>query len=253
MDVQDARTREWSLEFDHDLSSRQAFFQEEGMSDPQPSETSRSFAKEARMRLDYLKFGPHSQVAPSVEDARILNDKNEKDPETNTVFDLVEILELKDEVEDDESWLYESPKKHIMSANPESPLKWCRRILDNPTPETEASCRLLLNKLNQKSRNPYRSAICKYPAVQSHSGGASVDPFIDERPADRKHDSSKSFGNSGRACESITTNYKLQDIADVHLMARIQEDSLRQDYITMPARVTGIKSPEPQVRLYTHF
>ncbi|XP_057676884.1 SLAIN motif-containing protein-like [Corythoichthys intestinalis] len=242
MDVQDVRTCERSLEFDYDPSSR---LRNEGKSDPHGRQTSRSFAKEARMRLDFLKYGPNSQVPSSATDGMILND--EKEPESKTIFDLVEILELKDDAEDDESWLYESPKRHMISAVTESPLKWCRRILDNPSPETEAASRLLLKKLNQKSSISYRGAICKQP----HSGSLSVVPIKDEKSASTNRDSSDSFGNYSlsRSRESTTTSYKLQDIADVHLMARIQEDSLRQDYISTPACDSDRKSPEPQVRL----
>ncbi|XP_077402487.1 uncharacterized protein LOC144036075 [Vanacampus margaritifer] len=257
MDVKDLEIQNWRLDF-NSINSNHPVFQTEGKSDPHTSVwaeptgiksyTSRSFARDARMRLDFLKFGSNSQVSPGAKDGMMLNDKKEKDPGTHTVLDLVELLELKDEEDDDESWLYESQKRQLSSAN-ESPLRWCRHVLDNPSPEMEAASRMLLNKLNQKSSTSYRSLFYRQPRVQHNTASPSVDNG--KTSANTTQDTSDSFDNSdlGMPCESITTSYKLQDIRDVHLMARIQEDSLRQDYISMPTGVSDRRSPEPQVRL----
>lgn len=43
--------------------------------------------------------------------------------------------------------LYE-PTKTQMFVQKESALGWCRHVLDNPTPEMEAACRVLMNKLD---------------------------------------------------------------------------------------------------------
>ena len=48
--------------------------------------------------------------------------------------------------------LYVSPKKHVAEPCPESPLKWCRRVLDHPSPETEVACRSLINRLDQSTQ-----------------------------------------------------------------------------------------------------
>ncbi|XP_051903631.1 SLAIN motif-containing protein-like [Hippocampus zosterae] len=251
MDVQDLTIRNWSLNFNDVIKSNHPVFQAEGKSDPQPSLwadpkrvtscISRSFARDARTRLDFLKFGSNSQVSSGAKDGMMLNDEKEKDPGTDTVLDLVELLELKDDKEDDESWLYKSPKRQ-MSADNESPLKWCRHVLDNPSPETEAASRFLLDKLNQKTSRSYRSMFYRQPPVQDRTDSAFVE---------LQNDTSNSSDNCdlGVPVESVTTSYKLQDITDVHLMARIQEDSLRHDYISMPASVSDRRSPEPQVRL----
>lgn len=42
--------------------------------------------------------------------------------------------------------LYQSSKKTFDSRS-QSALGWCRHVLDNPSPETEAACRSLINKL----------------------------------------------------------------------------------------------------------
>lgn len=46
-----------------------------------------------------------------------------------------------------------SPKKQVQTEQgPESPLKWCRKVLDHPSPETEVACRTLLSRLDQSTR-----------------------------------------------------------------------------------------------------
>lgn len=41
-----------------------------------------------------------------------------------------------------------SPRKSL-DEKTASPLKWCRQVLDNPSPEIEAACRTLINRLDQ--------------------------------------------------------------------------------------------------------
>ncbi|XP_077361140.1 SLAIN motif-containing protein-like isoform X2 [Festucalex cinctus] len=259
MDVKDLEIQNWSLDF-NSINANHPVFHTGGKSDPRPgvwaestgikSYASRSFAKDARMRLDFLKFGSNSQVSLGAKNGMMLHGEKEQDQGTHTVLDLVELLELKDEEEDDESWLYESPKRQLSAAN-ESPLRWCRHVLDNPSPEMEAASRSLLNKLNQKTSSSYRSLIYRQHRTQHCTDSQFVDNSKTSANTTQL-DTSGRFDNSdiGMPCESITTSYKLQDIRDVHLMARIQEDSLRQDYISMPAGVSDRRSPEPQVRLH---
>lgn len=45
--------------------------------------------------------------------------------------------------------LYVSPKKQVADPGPESPLKWCRQVLDHRSPETEMACRTLISRLDQ--------------------------------------------------------------------------------------------------------
>lgn len=102
MDVQDLAIRNWSLDFNNVIQSNHPVFQAEGKSDPHPSLwadpkrvkscISRSFARDARMRLDFLKYGSNSQISSGAKDGMMLNDEEEKDPGTHTVLDLVELL-----------------------------------------------------------------------------------------------------------------------------------------------------------------
>ncbi|XP_028451536.1 SLAIN motif-containing protein-like isoform X2 [Perca flavescens] len=182
----------------------------------------RSFAMDARIRLDNLKSGCNSPLPCGATDRMLFNYNFQKDlwdseesQEEESALDSVELLDVEDNVQDEESWLYES-KKQVLAERSESALKWCRHVLDNPSPEMEAACRSLINRLEQ------RSSMChfyRHPAVGFSTEKTSVSTT---------HNISDS------------SDYRLQDITDVHIMARIQEASLRQDYVSMPAR----RSPE---------
>ncbi|XP_067103307.1 SLAIN motif-containing protein-like isoform X3 [Osmerus mordax] len=130
-----------------------------------------------------------------------------------SALDEVDVLDLEEEgveVEDEDSWLYVSPKKQIAEPGPESPLKWCRKVLDHPSPETEVACRTLINRLDQR----YMSI---HSALSSQS---SIDSEL------------------STSDDSISMGYKLQDLTDVQIMARLQEESLRQDYASSSASVS---------------
>uniref|UniRef100_A0A3B4ET32 SLAIN motif-containing protein-like n=1 Tax=Pundamilia nyererei TaxID=303518 RepID=A0A3B4ET32_9CICH len=121
-----------------------------------------------------------------------------------TALDEVDVLDLDDEcadIEDEESWLYVSPKKQVADPGPDSPLKWCRQVLDHRSPETEMACRTLISRLDQ-------SATSMPSALSSQS---SIDSEL------------------STSDDSISMGYKLQDLTDVQIMARLQEESLRQD------------------------
>ncbi|XP_068008019.1 SLAIN motif-containing protein-like isoform X2 [Melanerpes formicivorus] len=125
-------------------------------------------------------------------------------------LDEVKVLELESCHEDDDSWLYVSPRKPVVDPKPDSPLKWCRQVLDNPSPETEAACRTLLNRLDQ-------GYLSMHSALSSQS---SVDSEL------------------STSDDSISMGYKLQDLTDVQVMARLQEESLRQDCASSSASVS---------------
>ncbi|XP_048400133.1 SLAIN motif-containing protein-like isoform X2 [Stegostoma tigrinum] len=111
---------------------------------------------------------------------------------------------------EEDSWLYVSPKKTATTdANQkaQSPLKWCRQVLDHPSRETEAACRSLICRLDQG-----------YPTIHSAlSSQSSIDSEL------------------STSDDSISMGYKLQDLTDVQIMARLQEESLRQDYASSSA------------------
>ncbi|XP_074770861.1 SLAIN motif-containing protein-like isoform X2 [Athene noctua] len=128
----------------------------------------------------------------------------------NTDLDEVKVLELENCSEEDDSWLYVSPRKSTTDQKTDSPLKWCRQVLDNPSPETEAACRTLINRLDQ-------GYLSMHSALSSQS---SVDSEL------------------STSDDSISMGYKLQDLTDVQVMARLQEESLRQDCASSSASVS---------------
>ncbi|XP_029917951.1 SLAIN motif-containing protein-like isoform X3 [Myripristis murdjan] len=168
-----------------------------------------------------------------------------------TALDEVDVLDLEDEcadVEEEDSWLYVSPKKQVADPGPESPLKWCRKVLDHPSPETEVACRTLINRLDQTSRwrNMYSS-----PSADAGSAGSGL---ISPGYHKSTNKSLLTCGSSGlmsmqsalssqssidselsTSDDSISMGYKLQDLTDVQIMARLQEESLRQDYASSSA------------------
>ncbi|XP_062983508.1 SLAIN motif-containing protein 1 isoform X2 [Elgaria multicarinata webbii] len=137
-----------------------------------------------------------------------------------TVLDEVEVLDLQGvsgcdgEEKEEETWLYVVPAKSILTQEKSlSPLQWCRHVLDNPSPEIEAAKRSLCFRLEQ--------------GCISRSSPLSPQSSIDSE-----------LSTSELEDDSISMGYKLQDLTDVQIMARLQEESLRQDYASTSASVS---------------
>ncbi|XP_042333809.1 SLAIN motif-containing protein-like isoform X2 [Sceloporus undulatus] len=176
-----------------------------------------------------------------------------------TTLDEVEVLELESGSVEDDSWLYVSPRKPSTSEK-ESPLKWCRQVLDNPSPETEAACRTLIGRLDQASR--WKSLYCSplaSPSVHNLNTDTGSCSSALNSPGHYKstNKSLLTCGSSGylgmhsalssqssvdselsTSDDSISMGYKLQDLTDVQVMARLQEESLRQDCASSSASVS---------------
>ncbi|XP_052641889.1 SLAIN motif-containing protein 1 isoform X3 [Harpia harpyja] len=133
-----------------------------------------------------------------------------------TVLDDVAVLELEDGCcgQDEDTWLYVLPTKTLTPQEKSlSPLQWCRRVLDHPSPEIEAAKRSLCFRLEQ--------------GYISRSSPLSPQSSIDSE-----------LSTSELEDDSISMGYKLQDLTDVQIMARLQEESLRQDYASTSASVS---------------
>ncbi|KAM6322892.1 SLAIN motif-containing protein-like [Podargus strigoides] len=178
----------------------------------------------------------------------------------NTDLDEVKVLQLEYCNEEDDSWLYVSPRKSTTDQKTDSPLKWCRQVLDNPSPETEAACRTLINRLDQASRwkNLYCSPLASPSAHNLNTETGSCSNALNS-PGHLKSTNKAllTCGSSGylsmhsalssqssvdselsTSDDSISMGYKLQDLTDVQVMARLQEESLRQDCASSSASVS---------------
>uniref|UniRef100_A0A3B4ANN9 Uncharacterized protein n=1 Tax=Periophthalmus magnuspinnatus TaxID=409849 RepID=A0A3B4ANN9_9GOBI len=127
----------------------------------------------------------------------------EDDNEPTTVLDEVEVLDLGCAlpIEEQDRWLYASPKERLNGDSALSPLQWCRQVLDHPGPEVQLARMMLCHRLDQGLSHMHPQS-----SLDSEVGVSELED------------------------DSISMSYKLQDMTDVEVMARLQEESLRQDY-----------------------
>uniref|UniRef100_A0A8C9GSV8 SLAIN motif family member 1 n=1 Tax=Piliocolobus tephrosceles TaxID=591936 RepID=A0A8C9GSV8_9PRIM len=185
-----------------------------------------------------------------------------------TLLDEVELLDLESIAawrdEDDYTWLYVGSSKTFTSSEKSlTPLQWCRHVLDNPTPEMEAARRSLCFRLEQASRwrslfssaaslafpyspvarlSPYSNGI-NTPSFSKTSNKAILTPektgyTSRGSPLSPQSSIDSELSTSELEDDSISMGYKLQDLTDVQIMARLQEESLRQDYASTSASVS---------------
>ncbi|XP_045695064.1 SLAIN motif-containing protein 1 isoform X1 [Phyllostomus hastatus] len=185
-----------------------------------------------------------------------------------TLLDEVEPLDLESLAswrdEDDYTWLYVGSSKTLSASEKSlSPLQWCRHVLDNPTPEMEAARRSLCLRLEQAGRwrslfsshvslafpyspvarlSPYSNGI-NTPSFSKTSNKAILTPertgyTSRSSPLSPQSSIDSELSTSELEDDSISMGYKLQDLTDVQIMARLQEESLRQDYASTSASVS---------------
>ncbi|XP_064884161.1 SLAIN motif-containing protein-like isoform X1 [Columba livia] len=206
-------------------------------------------------------------VIAGVDSSVKINEQNPKEKcgdleslSNSTDLDEVTVLELENCTEEEDCWLYVSPRKSMTDQKTDSPLKWCRQVLDNPSPETEAACRTLITRLDQASRwkNLYCSPLASPSAHNLNTEPGSCSNALNS-PGHLKSTNKAllTCGSSGylsmhsalssqssvdselsTSDDSISMGYKLQDLTDVQVMARLQEESLRQDCASSSASVS---------------
>ncbi|KAM5182278.1 SLAIN motif-containing protein 1 isoform 3-T3 [Mantella aurantiaca] len=157
--------------------------------------------------------------------------------------------------------LYVSPaKKPRPYETSLSPMDWCRQVLDNPSPEIEAAKRSLCFRLEQAGRwrslfstpvsmsfpyspvarlTPYCNGV-NSPSILKTPTKAILTPEktgynLKMSPLSPQSSIDSELSTSELEDDSIAMGYKLQDLTDVQIMARLQEESLRQDFASTSA------------------
>ncbi|XP_051998846.1 SLAIN motif-containing protein 1-like isoform X2 [Xyrauchen texanus] len=175
---------------------------------------------------------------------------NDVDVDDGTVLDELEILDLNVVLpidgDSDYNWLYVSPKAKLFPHLLISSLQWCRHVLDNPRPEVELAKRSLCYKLDQDPSSPNQhqsltgrncsSLTERSPTFLYHKAQHSNSPR--PQPVSPQSSIDSELCVSELEDDSISMSYKIQDMTDVEVMARLQEESLRQEYATTAATAT---------------
>ncbi|KAK7155918.1 hypothetical protein R3I93_010554 [Phoxinus phoxinus] len=160
-------------------------------------------------------------------------DEDDDEEEPRALLDELMLLDLETvspSGESEETWLYVSPRSHLCSTAALNALQWCRQVLD----QLETAGHSLCQRLDSVSRR--RSSFSPvFPRARVSplycKPCAPIPSSTCERAARSVQRSvfSQASVDSESVCE-LDEGFKLQDLTDVQVMARLQEESLRQDF-----------------------
>ncbi|XP_059415553.1 SLAIN motif-containing protein 1-like isoform X2 [Carassius carassius] len=141
------------------------------------------------------QYFPPDDPFPYFQPHSAADDEDDEEDEEDELM-LLELERVSPSGESEETWLYESPRSHLWSGAVLDALQWTRHILDQLRPELDAG---------------------RHSLGQRLESGRSVRRGVDGDVSEPDRD-------------SVTLGHRLQDLTDVQVMARLQEESLRQDY-----------------------
>ncbi|KAK7097211.1 SLAIN motif-containing protein 2-like [Littorina saxatilis] len=179
----------------------------------------------------------------------------------------VDNLSLK---EDEDSWLYSSPKPPTPQQSTISLYQWVRQDFDHPSPEVESARRSLLSKLDEVARMNRSSST---PALGANTSPTTPVTSLSrsteesQKPYSRPHQKQSLLSMAGNRIDNGTFTrpkksherlgpmvaerdrgheevYNQHDVTNVEAVAKQQEESLRQSRATYtsPKRVLHNKS-----------
>ncbi|XP_050416480.1 SLAIN motif-containing protein 2 isoform X6 [Patella vulgata] len=157
------------------------------------------------------------------------NDKSKLTKDCLKGLDEVEIVnvdELSLKNEEDESWLYSSPKAPTPQQTKVSPYKWVRQEFDHPSPELISGRKSLLSKMDEVARN----------LQWVSSGGGRVDTGTFTRP--RKNKDRSRLHSTEK--ENDYRDDRIPAVSDIEAVAKLQEESLRQSITHHPSPRRGL-------------
>lgn len=224
--------------------------------------------KKLEKQNEVLRSRQKHQTEPvhngDVEHGKLTINHNNNIPDTLNIKSLAAVSEDDSELVDidnmsikdeEDSWLYSSPKPATPLQNRVSPYKWVREEFEHPSPEIESVKRSLVYKLDEAAR---MSRSCSTPVFgsyntprgyiqMSHSadstpvirkslgisygsnigGGNKVDTGTFTRPKANRPQSNNTAQDRVKHPED-TDSVKHPNVSDIENLAKLQEESLRQ-------------------------